>query len=89
MTFEPPIKPIPRSIAVFGCGGRWGHPVADDLRYAAPDIRLRLLTSTEAGAAALRPEFPDAEATGVCHDQSGGGSPVGWIGGQHLPSHRD
>ena len=55
------IKPIPTSIAVFGAGGRMGVEVAAYLDYAQPGIRLRLLTSSEAGGESLRARFPDRE----------------------------
>ncbi|KXU30561.1 hypothetical protein A0J57_18555 [Sphingobium sp. 22B] len=61
MTAEYPIKAIPRSIAVFGAGGRMGRPFAQYVRYAAPDIRLRLITSSPSKVAAVQKQFPGVE----------------------------
>src|ERR1700756_2218906 len=61
MSINYPRKPIPRSIAVFGAGGRMGREVAGYLRYAAPNIQLRLLTSGESKTAGVRAAFPGAE----------------------------
>ena len=55
------LKPPLRSIAVFEAGGRMGRQVADYLAYAAPDIRLRLLTSSPGGVQALHEHHPDAD----------------------------
>ncbi|TAL01148.1 MAG: hypothetical protein EPO08_11305 [Rhodospirillaceae bacterium] len=62
MTLHYPKKPIPTSIAVFGASGRMGRPLAEYVRYAAPEIRLRVITSSAAGVAALQKQFPDSEA---------------------------
>jgi uncharacterized protein YbjT (DUF2867 family) len=51
----------PRSIAVFGAAGRMGGPLARHVRYIAPEVRLRLITSSPAKRDALRAEFPEAE----------------------------
>lgn len=61
MTADNLIKPVPRSIAIFGASGRMGIEVAAYLAYAHPDIRLRLLTSSEAGRALLSERFPSHE----------------------------
>lgn len=61
MEKEYPLKATPRSIAVFGAGGRMGRQVAEYIAYAAPSIRLRLLTSSESGSAPLRERFPDGD----------------------------
>jgi uncharacterized protein YbjT (DUF2867 family) len=61
MSINYPRKAIPRSVAVFGAGGRMGRAVADYLRYAAPSVRLRLLTSAESKLEPLRAAIPDAE----------------------------
>ena len=54
-------KSVPTSIAVFGAAGRMGMPVAEHLRYAAPEVELRLITSSEATVEGLRARFPTAE----------------------------
>ncbi|MDR7156838.1 uncharacterized protein YbjT (DUF2867 family) [Sphingobium xenophagum] len=54
-------KPIPTSIAVFGATGRVGRPVAEYVSYAAPEVKLRLITRSNASVAGLREKFPDAE----------------------------
>ena len=61
MSTDSLIKPIPTTVAVFGAGGRMGVEVAAYLDYAQPGIRLRLLTSSEAGGESLRARFPDRE----------------------------
>jgi uncharacterized protein YbjT (DUF2867 family) len=54
-------KRIPAAIAIFGAAGRMGVEVAAYLDYARPDIRLRLLSSSEAGRDSLLARFPDRE----------------------------
>ena len=54
-------KPVPRSIAVFGAAGRVGRPVAEYIRYAAPDVKLRLITSSPESVAGLQAKIPTAE----------------------------
>lgn len=56
-----PVRSIPKSIAIFGAHGRMGRPLVDFLRYAAPDIPLRLLASSEAGRKELQGRFPDGD----------------------------
>ena len=51
----------PRSIAVFGAAGHIGGPLARHVRYAAPDVRLRLVTSSAAKREVLQAEFPACE----------------------------
>lgn len=52
---------VPRSVAVFGAGGRMGRHVVDHLRYAFPDVALRLLASSSAGLPALRARYPGTD----------------------------
>lgn len=56
-----PTKNAPRHIAVFGAGGRISRHIVDYLRYRAPDIRLRLLASSEGGSETLRQSYPDGD----------------------------
>ena len=55
-------KPVPRSIAVFGASGHIGGPLAEQVRYEAPHVALRLVTSSEDKRHALCTRFPDAES---------------------------
>lgn len=55
-------KPIPRSVLIFGAGGHIGGPLAAFLAREAPQIRLRLVSSSPARLDALRRAIPDAEA---------------------------
>lgn len=55
------ITPRPRRIAVFGAGGHIGGPLAEWAGYVAPDVSLRLLTSSAATAQRLGSDFPAAE----------------------------
>lgn len=55
------VKKIPTSIGIFGASSHIGDPMARWLRYNAPDVRLRLISSSEAKAAALRAQFADCE----------------------------
>ncbi len=48
----------PDSIAIFGASGRIGAPLAAHLRAMAPDVRLHLLSSSDAQAADLQLAFP-------------------------------
>jgi uncharacterized protein YbjT (DUF2867 family) len=61
MLAEYPIKPIPKTIAVFGAGGRMGRPFAQYVRYAAPDVKLRLITSSPDKLDDVRKQFPGIE----------------------------
>lgn len=54
-------KKRPRSIAVFGATGHIGRPLADQVRYRAQDVSLRLITSVNARKASLAAAFPDSE----------------------------
>ncbi|MDR7156823.1 uncharacterized protein YbjT (DUF2867 family) [Sphingobium xenophagum] len=54
-------KPVPKSIAVFGAAGRVGQPLADYVRYAAPDVCLRLITSSAAAVSGLQNGYPAAD----------------------------
>jgi uncharacterized protein YbjT (DUF2867 family) len=54
-------KPIPKSVLIFGAGGRIGGPLAEYLAREAPGIRLRLATHSENKIDALRAAFPAAE----------------------------
>lgn len=55
------MKKVPASIGIFGASGHIGGPMARWLRYHAPDIKLRLISSSEDKAAQLRAAFPDCE----------------------------
>ncbi|WP_162460757.1 MULTISPECIES: NAD(P)H-binding protein [unclassified Mycolicibacterium] len=54
-------KPIPRSILIFGAAAHVGEPLAHFLHNEAPEITLRLVSSSEDRACRLRHAFPDAE----------------------------
>ncbi|MFK0156630.1 NAD(P)H-binding protein [Streptomyces sp. NPDC090493] len=54
-------KPVPRSIAVFGASGHIGAPLARHVLYRNPDVKLRLITSSESKRDGLRARFPDDE----------------------------
>lgn len=54
-------KPIPRCIVVFGASGHIGRPLAEHLRYKAPDVKLRLVSSDAVKRADLQQAFPQAE----------------------------
>jgi len=54
-------KPRPANMVVFGASGHMGGPLARHARFVAPDVSLRLVTSSEAKRAALAAEFPDCE----------------------------
>lgn len=54
-------KRIPSSIGIFGANGHIGQPMVRWLRYNAPRVRLRLISSNENNAAQLRAEFPGCE----------------------------
>jgi uncharacterized protein YbjT (DUF2867 family) len=54
-------KPVPRTIAVFGANAHIGKPLARFVRFKAPHVKLRLISSNPATAAHLRDDFPEAE----------------------------
>jgi uncharacterized protein YbjT (DUF2867 family) len=54
-------KPIPRSILIFGAAAHIGAPLTHFLRKEAPEIRLRLVSSSPERSDVLRRDFPDAE----------------------------
>lgn len=54
-------KRVPNSIGIFGASGHIGGPMAKWLRYHAPQVRLRLITSDAKKADQLRATFPDCE----------------------------
>lgn len=54
-------KKVPASIGIFGASGHIGRPMASWIRYNAPQINLRLITSNAGKAEQLRSEFPDCE----------------------------
>lgn len=54
-------KPIPNHVLVFGASGLIGGACARLLRERAPHIALRLVTSREKKAMALREQFPQAQ----------------------------
>jgi uncharacterized protein YbjT (DUF2867 family) len=51
-------KPALESIAIFGASGHIGGPMARYLRYHAPQVRLRLISSNADKAEQLRADFP-------------------------------
>lgn len=55
------LKQIPSSIAIFGANGHIGDPMTRWLRYNAPEVKLRLISSSADRAAQLREKFPDCE----------------------------
>lgn len=55
------IKPIPRSILIFGAAAHIGRPLAAYLTREAPTIKLRLATSSPSKRDQLRSAFPNAE----------------------------
>lgn len=59
------IKSIPKSVLIFGASGHIGRPMAEFLRFHAPDMRLRLASSRTEGMAALQTAFPEAEIVEV------------------------
>lgn len=61
------IKPIPKSVLIFGASGHIGRPMAEFLRFHAPEMRLRLASSRPEGMAALQSAFPDAEIVQVSY----------------------
>ncbi|OBJ99960.1 NAD(P)H-binding protein [Mycobacterium sp. 1245852.3] len=54
-------KPVPRSILVFGAAAHIGRPLTSFLRKEAPEIRLRLVSSSPERIELIRRDFPDAE----------------------------
>jgi uncharacterized protein YbjT (DUF2867 family) len=54
-------KPIPRSILIFGAAAHIGRPLTQFLRKEAPEIRLRLVSSSPERIDGLRRDFPDAD----------------------------
>ena len=56
-----PIKPRLKSILVFGASAHIGGPLARYVSDHAPNVRLRLATSSADKAAKLRADFPKAE----------------------------
>jgi uncharacterized protein YbjT (DUF2867 family) len=54
-------KPIPGSIAVFGANAHIGKPLTRFLRFKAPQLKLRLISSNLETTASLRNEFPETE----------------------------
>lgn len=61
MTAPRYLKPALRSIAIFGAAGHIGGPMARFLRFHAPQVRLRLISSSPDKAEQLRADFADAE----------------------------
>jgi uncharacterized protein YbjT (DUF2867 family) len=54
-------KPIPRSVLIFGAAAHIGRPLACFLGKEAPQIKLRLVSSSPERSDVLRRDFPDAE----------------------------
>src|SRR5260370_36748516 len=59
MSFD--TKPIPKTIAVFGAKAHIGNPLAKFLRFKAPHVKLRLISSNPATKKSLEQQFPDAQ----------------------------
>ncbi|KAK7440663.1 hypothetical protein CaCOL14_013019 [Colletotrichum acutatum] len=55
------IKPIPKSILIFGAAAHIGRPLAEFLTREAPAIKLRLATSSPGKKIQLQDAFPNAE----------------------------
>ncbi|KAJ0295344.1 hypothetical protein COL516b_012660 [Colletotrichum fioriniae] len=55
------IKPIPKSILIFGAAGHIGSPLAEFLTREAPSIKMRLATSSPGKKVLLQDAFPNAE----------------------------
>lgn len=55
------LKPIPKSILIFGASDHIGGSLAEFLAREAPAIRLRLATHSESKIDALQARFPSAE----------------------------
>lgn len=55
------VKEIPSTIGIFGASGHIGGPMASWLRFHAPQIRLRLITSDKRNLSRLRLSFPQCE----------------------------
>ncbi|KAK6208606.1 hypothetical protein QIS74_12124 [Colletotrichum tabaci] len=55
------IKPIPKSILIFGAAAHIGRPLTEYLTREAPSIKLRLATSSPNKRKQLQDAFPDAE----------------------------
>lgn len=58
MTHDYPRKNPLRSIAIFGAGGRISRHIVDYLRYKSPEIRLRLLASSDDSRQSLEEMYP-------------------------------
>src|SRR5260370_14821988 len=59
MSFD--TKPIPKTIAVYGAKEHIGNPLAKFLRFKAPHVKLRLISSNPATTKNLEQQFPDAQ----------------------------
>ncbi|WP_164861454.1 NmrA family NAD(P)-binding protein [Microbacterium sp. CPCC 204701] len=57
----PRTKERPRSVTIFGAAGHIGRPLAEHLRFAAPDVALRLITTSSDRAVGLSVAFPESE----------------------------
>lgn len=60
-------KPIPRSVLIFGAGNHIGMPLLRYLQQAAPQVKLRLVSSRPEGCDALRQRFPQAEVVSASY----------------------
>jgi uncharacterized protein YbjT (DUF2867 family) len=61
MHTHPYHKPALQSVAIFGAAGHIGGPMARFLRFHAPQLRLRLISSNPDKAEQLRADFPGTE----------------------------
>ncbi len=61
------IKPIPKSVLIFGAGGHIGGPMAAFLRFHAPEMRLRLASSRPEAMDDLQQAFPEAEVVNATY----------------------
>src|SRR6267378_3552952 len=59
MSFD--TKPIPKTIAVFGANAHIGNPLAKFLRFKAPHVKLRLISSNPATTKNLEQQFPGCQ----------------------------
>src|SRR3977135_1653155 len=59
MSFD--TKPIPKTITVFGANAHIGNPLASFVRFKAPHVKLRLISSNPATTKKLEQQFPDAQ----------------------------
>ena len=64
------IKPIPTHVLIFGASGHIGGPMARFMRFHAPQVRLRLVSSRAESIAELQTEFPQAEVVQASYNDA-------------------